>query len=95
MNLSAPYIIPAVVDGGLDLPGVTAYWTTPLDPKGWAFSIWGVIYTLLGMFTVYQMLPAEWIASLGGKKNDDMLFNKMNFIFVFNMLCNTLWLPLF
>lgn len=41
------------------------------------------------------MLPAEWIAYLGGKKNDDMLFNKMNFIFVANMLMNSAWLPVF
>jgi hypothetical protein len=77
------------------LSDITDFWTAPLDPKGWAFSIWGIIYTLLGMFVFYQMVPAEWVAYLGGKKDDDMLFNKMNFIFVVNMMLNTAWLPLF
>jgi hypothetical protein len=77
------------------LADVTAYWGLPIDPAGWAFSIWGVIYTLLGLFVFYQMLPSGWITYLGGKRNDDMIFNKMNLIFVFNMLCNTAWLPVF
>lgn len=77
------------------LSDITKYWNASIDPAGWAFGIWGVIYTLLGMFTFYQMVPHEWVTYLGGKKNDDMLFNKMNFIFVLNMLLNTAWLPLF
>lgn len=41
------------------------------------------------------MLPAEWIKYLGGKKDEDLLFNKMNLVFVANMLLNTIWLPFF
>jgi hypothetical protein len=29
-----------------------------ISPDGWAFSIWGLIYTLLGVFVVYQALPS-------------------------------------
>jgi len=29
------------------------FWNLPIDPAGYAFSIWGLIYTLLGIFTVW------------------------------------------
>jgi len=79
----------------LSLSEVTKYWALPIDPAGWAFSIWGVIYTLLGFFTVYQALPSEWIKYLGGKRNDDLIFNKFNLIFLLNMMLNAAWLPVF
>ena len=89
INFSSQYFMPE------SLADVTAYWNLPVDPAGWAFSIWGLIYTLLGFFTFYQAIPSGWIEHLGGKRNDDMIFNKMNFIFLFNMICNAAWLPVF
>lgn len=41
------------------------------------------------------MLPTEWIEYVGGTRNDGMLFNYMNFVFLVNMLCNAAWLPVF
>lgn len=41
------------------------------------------------------MLPAEYIKYLGGKKDEDLIFNKMNLVFVANMILNTIWLPMF
>ena len=80
---------------GESLADVTKYWNLPVDPAGWAFSIWGVIYTLLGIFTFYQMVPSEWLVYMGGFRNDDLIFNKINLIFVLNMLLNAAWLPVF
>jgi benzodiazapine receptor len=34
-------------------PEIVAEWDIKLSPSGWAFSIWGIIYTLLAGFTVY------------------------------------------
>jgi len=34
-------------------PAIVAEWDVKISPSGWAFSIWGVIYTLLAGFTVY------------------------------------------
>ena len=67
----------------------------PIDPAGYAFSIWGLIYFLLALFTIYQAIPAEWIEALGGKRNDEMIFVHMNFIFLINCLLNAAWLPVF
>jgi benzodiazapine receptor len=32
---------------------------TLITPAGYVFSIWGVIYILLGIFVVFQALPSE------------------------------------
>ena len=46
-------------------PAIMAEWLVKISPSGWAFSIWGIIYTLLAVYTVYQALPNEKIS--GGK----------------------------
>jgi hypothetical protein len=35
------------------LPKITDEWDIKVAPAGWAFSIWGLIYTLLGGFVYY------------------------------------------
>ncbi len=32
---------------------------TLITPAGYVFSIWGIIYVLLGVFTVFQALPSQ------------------------------------
>ena len=32
---------------------------TFITPAGYVFSIWGVIYILLGAFVIYQVLPSQ------------------------------------
>ena len=32
---------------------------TLITPAGFAFSIWGMIYVLLGIFVIFQALPGE------------------------------------
>lgn len=36
---------------------VSALYPTLFTPAGWAFSIWGLIFTLEGAFAVYQCTP--------------------------------------
>jgi hypothetical protein len=35
------------------LSEVTEDWNLPIDPEGYAFSIWGVIYGFMGLFVGY------------------------------------------
>ncbi|MFA7074820.1 MAG: hypothetical protein WC234_06510 [Endomicrobiaceae bacterium] len=50
-------------------------------PAGYAFSIWGIIYLLLGMYVIYQL-----------RLNKNELAEKLNRIFIVNALLNALWL---
>lgn len=56
---------------------------TLITPAGYVFSIWGIIYTLLGVFTVYQALP----------KNQGHPFQKqISFLFILSCIANIAWL---
>lgn len=50
-------------------------------PAGYAFSIWGLIYTLLAAYVVYQF----W-------RKQDVLIVKVNRIFILNALLNAFWI---
>jgi hypothetical protein len=56
---------------------------TLITPAGYVFSIWGVIYILLGIFVVFQALP-----SLKGKEYHE----KIGWLFVLSSLLNIAWL---
>ncbi|KAK9866045.1 hypothetical protein WJX84_007536 [Apatococcus fuscideae] len=53
-------VVNVLVNTGLIGPTnaeVSGKFPTPLTPAGWAFSIWGLIFGLQGVGTVYQALP--------------------------------------
>ncbi|NMB48754.1 tryptophan-rich sensory protein [Candidatus Kuenenbacteria bacterium] len=50
-------------------------------PAGYAFSIWGLIYTLLGIYVIYQLT-----------RKDDALLGKVNRVFIINGLLNAAWI---
>jgi hypothetical protein len=54
-----------------------------ITPAGYVFSIWGVIYVLLGMFVVFQALPSQ------KEKN---YHERIGWLFVFSSLLNIAWL---
>jgi len=56
---------------------------TLITPAGYVFSIWGVIYVLLGIFTVFQALPC-------GKGNE--FGGKVGWLFVWSSILNIVWL---
>lgn len=62
-------------------------------PAGWTFSIWGVIYSLLAVFTVYQALPGSW--GFMKNRNEDFIFNQVGYLWSINMILNAIWLPTF
>lgn len=56
---------------------------TLITPAGYVFSIWGVIYILLGIFAVFQALPSQ-----KGKDYQE----KISWLFVSSCLLNIAWL---
>jgi len=56
---------------------------TLITPAGYVFSIWGVIYVLLGIFVVVQALPSQ-----RGKHYQE----KIGWLFVLSCLLNIAWL---
>jgi hypothetical protein len=56
---------------------------TLITPAGYVFSIWGVIYILLGAFVIYQALPSQ--------KGKDY-HGKIGWLFVLSCAANIAWL---
>ena len=56
---------------------------TLITPAGYVFSIWGVIYILLGAFVVYQALPSQ--------KGKDY-HSKIGWLFVLSCAANICWI---
>jgi hypothetical protein len=56
---------------------------TLITPAGYVFSIWGVIYVLLGIFVIFQALPSQ--------KGKDFQ-NKIGWLFVLSSIVNIVWL---
>ena len=56
---------------------------TLITPAGYVFSIWGVIYILLGIFVVFQALPSQ--------KGEDYQ-KRIGWLFVLSSLLNIGWL---
>ncbi len=55
-------------------------------PANYVFSIWGVIYTLLIIFIVYQALPSQ---------RENPYLQKIGYWFAFTCIANGTWLVLF
>jgi benzodiazapine receptor len=56
---------------------------TLITPAGYVFSIWGIIYILLGVFVVFQALPSQ-------RAKD--YHEKIGWLFVLSCLLNIAWL---
>jgi benzodiazapine receptor len=69
--------------GGLATAAVSDANPTLITPAGYVFSIWGIIYILLGVFVVYQALPSQQ-----GKDYQ----KKIGWLFVLSSLINIGWL---
>lgn len=56
---------------------------TLITPAGYTFSIWGIIYVLLGIFIVYQALPSQ---------KNKTYHDKISWLFAFSSILNIAWL---
>jgi hypothetical protein len=69
--------------GGVTSAEVSDMYPTLVTPAGFTFSIWGVIYTLLLLFTVYQLLP---------KNRDKPFLQQVGVLFGLSSVFNVCWL---
>lgn len=69
--------------GGRNTAQVSNSFPTLITPAGYVFSIWGIIYILLGVFVFYQALPSQQ-----GKGFQ----SKIGWLFVLSSIANVVWL---
>ncbi len=69
--------------GNTSVGGISRMYPTVITPAGYAFSIWGLIYTLLILFTCIQ-----WYTYI---KKDQSLINSIGIYFFLANLANLLW----
>lgn len=71
--------------GGKNTAQISDANPTLITPAGYVFSIWGIIYIMLGIFVVFQALPSE---------KEKSYQKRINWLFVISSLLNVLWLIL-
>jgi len=69
--------------GGKETAQISDANPTLITPAGYVFSIWGIIYLLLGVFMVYQALP---------RNSEKDFHNKIGWFFVLSCVANIVWL---
>jgi len=69
--------------GGVTTGEVSDRYPSLFTPAGYVFSIWGLIYLLLGVFAVYQALPAQ---------RDNPRLVRLGYLFVISCAFNVAWL---
>jgi len=69
--------------GGKNTAEISDANLTLITPAGYVFSIWGIIYVLLGIFVVFQALSSE-----KGKEYHE----KISWLFVLSSIFNIVWL---
>jgi len=71
--------------GGKTIAQISDAYPTLITPAGYVFSIWGVIYLLLGIFVVFQALPSEKTREFR---------EKVGWLFILSSILNIVWLLL-
>ena len=69
--------------GGVNTAQISDSNPTLITPAGYVFSIWGIIYVLLGVFVVFQALPSQ---------KEKEYTKKIGWLFVLSSIINIAWL---
>jgi hypothetical protein len=69
--------------GGKNTAQISDSNPTLITPAGYVFSIWGIIYVLLGVFVVFQALPSQ--------KGKDFQ-KRISWLFALSSIANMVWL---
>ena len=69
--------------GGLSTGQVADLYKIKFYPAGYAFSIWGVIYLFLAIYTVWQMLPAQ---------RDNEKLDRVGMYYIYTSIGNITWI---
>lgn len=75
------YLAVALPLGGRNTGAISDYYPNLFAPAGYAFSIWGIIYIMLGIYVIYQL-----------KQGRNNIITRVNRIFIINALLNALWI---
>jgi translocator protein len=69
--------------GGVSTAQISDSNPTLITPAGYVFSIWGIIYFLLGVFVIFQALPSQ---------KQQEYTKKIGWLFVLSSIINIAWL---
>ncbi len=69
--------------GGVNTAQISDSNPTLITPAGYVFSIWGIIYVLLGVFVIFQALPSQ---------KEKEYTKKIGWLFVLSSVLNIVWL---
>jgi len=69
--------------GGVNTAQISDSNPTLITPAGYVFSIWGIIYVLLGVFVIFQALPSQ---------KEKEYTKKVGWLFVLSSIINIAWL---
>jgi hypothetical protein len=69
--------------GGVNTAQISDSNPTLITPAGYVFSIWGIIYVLLGAFVIFQALPSQ---------KEKEYTKKIGWLFVLSSIINIAWL---
>ena len=75
------YLAVSLPLGGRSTGQISDNYANLFAPAGYAFSIWGLIYTLLAVYVIYQI-----------RRKDDALVSKVDRIFIVNAPLNASWI---
>lgn len=84
ITLIVNYLTASGFINGMSQKAVSNKYNTLITPAGFAFSIWGLIYLLIGISLVYMLLKNK-------ETKVKILINIITPIFLFNCLFNILW----
>ena len=79
--IAVNYLAVALPLGDRSTGAISDNYVNLFTPAGYAFSIWGLIYALLGVYVVYQL-----------RRDKDDLVERVNRIFIVNALLNASWI---
>ena len=71
--------------GGVTSADVSDKYPTLVTPAGFTFAIWGIIYTLLALFVIYQVLP---------RNREKPFLGQVGIFFALSSVFNICWLLL-
>jgi translocator protein len=69
--------------GGRTTGAVSDLYPTLITPAGYVFAIWGIIYTLLMIFLIYQVLPNQ---------REKPFLRDVSFLFILSCVLNVVWI---
>jgi len=81
------YLANALPINNIDTGAVSGLYPNLFAPAGITFSIWGIIYLMLGLFVLYQFGVFKKI-----NLKEDKLLNKIGIYFIISSIANALWI---